>query len=106
MSDRALEQAAVDLLRKHGFSAELIEETTSPTPDIRANDDDGVSYLIEIKNRTVGWLDKAERAWSESELEVLHRINPGGPSNTLSGVIERLPNKWGAEKEEEILRLI
>src|SRR5215218_8542899 len=106
MSDRTLEQAAVDVLRKYGFKADLIEETTSPTPDIRATDDEGISYLIEIKNRTVGWLDKAEPAWSESEFEVLHRVDSGGASNTLSGVIEKAAEQLGVDNRPDTLRLI
>ena len=108
MTPHTLEHAAVSFLHDHGFSAEIIEEASGRTPDIRAIDSAGKSYLLEVKQRTVGWHEQAEPRGSAEGLKVMSRIDPGGPSNTVSGVIEHGVRQLASvtPNDESILRLI
>jgi len=109
VSTRELEYAAVRFLEGWGFSAEFIEEAGKPTPDIRATDTDGALYLLEIKQRTVAWNEHAERVWSSTlGIEVMKRVDPGGPSNTVDGVIGKAVDQLEsvAAGDKGVLRLV
>ena len=109
MSDRKLEQAAVRFLQENGFSAEFIEEAGRLTPDIRARDSQGVSYLLELKHRTVAWHEQAKVEQSlPGGIEVMMRVDPGGPSNTISGVLEKAARQLesAAAGDENVLRVV
>jgi hypothetical protein len=109
VSDRQLKQAAVCFLRENGFSADILVETSSPTPDIRANDPSGASYLLEIKHRTVAWADRSESSFSPiMGVEVMKREDSGGSSNALSRIFRAAAKQLeaAAAGDNEVLRLV
>jgi hypothetical protein len=107
MTDRSLDQAAVLFLREHDFSAELVEETDTPTPDILATDNVGQTYVLEIKDRTVSWLEHSEKASARLGIDVRTRTDPTGPSNALSRVIKKAAEQLEAvTKDDSALRLL
>jgi hypothetical protein len=109
VSDRQLERAAVCLLRENGFSADILVETSSPTPDIRANDPYGASYLLEIKHRTVAWAERSGSSFSPIlGVEVMKREDSGGSSNALSRIFRAAAKQLeaAAAGDDEVLRLV
>jgi hypothetical protein len=109
VSDKQLEQAAVCLLMEHGFSADILAETSSPTPDIRATDPHGASYLLEIKHRTVAWNERANPSFSPAlGVKVMKREDRGGSSNTLSRVFRAAAKQLeaAAAGDKDVLRLV
>jgi hypothetical protein len=105
-TDTQLKSELVAYLEQLGFSAECIEESASPTPDLRALDSEGCSYVIEVKTRTTAWSDRAELLAEDASGRVLKRNDQSTASSSVAGDLEQAARQLDAGSREADLRLV
>jgi hypothetical protein len=101
MDDQQQKNALLRLLESEGFSAALVAEADVPTPDVRATDPAGTTYLIELKERTVAWPDRAHSECIREGRQVITRQDAGGASDTVSRVLKKAARQLQSSDQEK-----
>ena len=101
MSDYPAKSKVISILRERGFSAELIPEAETKTPDVRCADGE-LEYLIEIKEKSLD----GERAADLVTTSGYARREPLSRANEISGVIQTATKQLETVAERDAIRLM
>lgn len=106
MNDRPLKDELIAYLRGVGYRAEAIQERDHPTPDLIVEDASGTRYVIEVKERTTRWDERAEVLAEDPSGRVLKRCDPSRRSNSVDDVLEHAAKQLNAAELSTDLRLV